>query len=102
MKIYDYIEYFVEPNETIKVKHSELLKDKDHPNKSIVIVFFTNEETNAKSKAVLPSFKWLNKGSLSKKDITFCEKVLRWNSSLIMKMATIGGVNKLFSDDEIQ
>ena len=35
MKIYDYIEYFVEPNETIKVKHSELLKDKDHPDKSI-------------------------------------------------------------------
>lgn len=77
MKIYDYIEYFVEPNETIKVKHSELLKDKDHPNKSIVIVFFTNEETNAKGKAVL-----------------------HWNSSLIMKMASIGGVNKWFSDDK--
>lgn len=86
---YDYIQYLTK---NINVQHSEILHDDNILGGQKVIVYFTNTQTGAKGKAELPTYKWLDKGRLSKKNIAFCNKVLHWNAAAIFQYAREGGI----------
>lgn len=90
MKKYEYINYLTE---NIQMEHSGLIHDDNIFGGQKVLVFFTNTQTHAKGEAELPTYKWIDKGNLSKKDIIFCEKALHWNASNIFQYAREGGFN---------
>lgn len=84
---YQFLEFF---KEHIKVEISDLKHDDDIFGGQKVIVYFTNTLTHAQGTAVLPTYEWLSKGSLSRSDIDFCNKLLRSNNSLIFEEAREG------------
>ena len=86
---YDYIKYIPEH---IKVQHSELLHDDEVFGGQKVVVYFTNMLTKATGVAEVPTYKWIDKGNLSKEDIAFCNKVLHWNVSGFFQNAPDGGM----------